>query len=182
MARAPGEAGRRAMPGHGEGDLLAGKDRGGQRSAPWSIGPPAASCCCTCPQGATPTWPAGDAVGDHHPARRPGPHHHRGRGRRKGLPTPASSSRPASRSTATGRTSPGRAARTRTPTGCCASTCPKAPTCRCTPLGSSSHRGQLQQPPRKTLGFRKPWESPPGLLLIPPESALRIRMEEKNSR
>jgi len=33
-------------------------------------------------------------------------------------------------------TSPGRAARTRTPTGCCASTCPKAPTCRCTPQRS----------------------------------------------
>jgi IS30 family transposase len=30
-------------------------------------------------------------------------------------------------------TRPGSADRTRTPTGCCASTCPKAPTCQCTP-------------------------------------------------
>jgi hypothetical protein len=33
-------------------------------------------------------------------------------------------------------TYPGSAARTRTPTACCASTCLKAPTCRCTPPAS----------------------------------------------
>jgi len=67
---------------------------------------------------------ASDAAGDHHPARRPSPHHHLGLGRQKGLPTPTGP-------IATGipvycyrPDKPGRAARTRTPTGCCASTGP----------------------------------------------------------
>jgi IS30 family transposase len=47
--------------------------------------------------------------------------------------TPISPSPPASRSTSVTRSSPGSADRTRTPTACSASTCPKAPTCRCTP-------------------------------------------------
>jgi IS30 family transposase len=34
--------------------------------------------------------------------------------------------------------SPGSAARARTPTGCCGSTCPRAPTCRCTRKKSST--------------------------------------------
>jgi len=47
--------------------------------------------------------------------------------------TPTSPSPLASRSPAAIRTSLGSAGRTRTPTGCCASTCPREPTCRCTP-------------------------------------------------
>jgi transposase, IS30 family len=39
----------------------------------------------------------------------------------------------ASRSTSATRTAPGSADRTRTPTGCCASTCPRAPICRYSP-------------------------------------------------
>jgi len=39
----------------------------------------------------------------------------------------------AATSTSATRTHPGSAAPTRTPTACCASTCPKAPTCHCTP-------------------------------------------------
>ena len=42
------------------------------------------------------------------------------------------------RSTSATRTSPGSAAPTRTPTGCCASTCPKAPTYPCIPRSSPS--------------------------------------------
>ena len=54
---------------------------------------------------------------------------------------------------------PGSAARTRTPTGCSASTCPKAPTCRSTPPRTSpASPRSLNNRPRKTLGFMKPSE------------------------
>ena len=54
------------------------------------------------------------------------------------LPRRSSPSPPASRSTSATRTHPGSADRTRTPTGCCASTCPRAPTCPCTPPPTST--------------------------------------------
>ena len=48
-----------------------------------------------------------------------------------------SRSTPASRSTSAIPTVPGSGARTRTPTACCANTCPKAPTSRSSTLGTS---------------------------------------------
>ena len=73
--------------------------------------------------------------------------------------TPSSPSPPASRSTSATRTSPGSAARTRTPTGCSASTCPKAPTCQSTPPKSIARIARsLNNRPRKTLGYMKPSE------------------------
>jgi IS30 family transposase len=52
-------------------------------------------------------------------------------------PTPTSPPPPTSRSTSATRTSPGSADPTKTPTACYASTCPKAPTYRCTPPPTS---------------------------------------------
>ena len=72
----------------------------------------------------------------------------------------SSRSRPASRSTSPTRTAPGSAARTRTPTACCASTSPRAPTCR---AGAADEieavAAALNSRPRKTLGWKTPAEA-----------------------
>ena len=81
----------------------------GQRSAPWSSGPPATCCCCTCPTAATPPASSG-------PCARPSPPCPRSCAARitwdqgKEMAYHASSpSPPASRSTSATRTSPGSA-------------------------------------------------------------------------
>ena len=55
--------------------------------------------------------------------------------------------------------SPGSAAPTRTPTACCASTSPRAPTCRVHGPEDLDHVAQeLNGRPRKTLGWETPAE------------------------
>ena len=71
---------------------------------------------------------------------------HLGPGHRDGPPPRASPSRSACRSTSATRNRPGSAAATRTPTGCCATTSPRAPTSASTP-GSTSWRSRTSSTP-----------------------------------
>ena len=61
------------------------------------------------------------------------------------------------RSTSATPTAPGSAAATRTPTACCANTCPRAPTSPSTPRPTStSIAHELNDRPRQTLGLEDP--------------------------
>ena len=69
-------------------------------------------------------------------------------------------STPGSRSSSPTRRARGSAARTRTPTACCASTSPKAPTCPDgAPTRSTAVAHTLNTRPRKTLGWKTPAEA-----------------------
>ena len=69
-------------------------------------------------------------------------------------------SRPGCRSTSAIRTARGSAARTRTPTDCCASTSRKAPISpRMAPTNSPPSQHALNARPRKTLGWKTPAEA-----------------------
>ena len=107
--------------------------------------------------------PCDQAISD--AARPAGPHHHLGPGQGDGQPRPLHHRhrhpglllRPAQH--------PGSAAPTRTPTGCCASTCPKAPTCHVhTAARPRRHRPQPQrtatQDPRIHDTLRKTHRAP----------------------
>ena len=91
-----GDADDRAVPGRWGGSLLIGKDRKPALGT-WSSRPPATACRCTCPWVRRLPGRARDKAGDHHRARRPGPHHHLGPGQTKWPTTRASPSPPASR-------------------------------------------------------------------------------------
>ena len=99
------------------------------------------------------------AADDHHAARAAAPVADLGSRQGALRSTRSSRSRPASRSSSPTPTARGSAARTRTPTACCASTSPRAPTCR---AGARRHRGRrhaLNTRPRKTLGWKTPAEA-----------------------
>ncbi len=85
---------------------------------------------------------------------------HLGPGQRDGRPRRVHASRPTWRSTSATRTRRGNAAPTRTPTGCCASTSPRAPTSPCTPQTDLDARRRTSSTadPRKTLDWDTPAE------------------------
>ena len=141
ISQRPAEAADRAVPGHWEGDLIIGT--GARRSAPWSSAPAASPCCCTCRR-ARPYGPAvkngpaldrhgAEAVRDAIAARSATLPEHLRRSLTWDQGTEmAQHARlridTGLQSTSATRTAPGSAAPTRTPTGCCASTSPRAPT------------------------------------------------------
>ena len=77
------------------------------------------------------------------------------------------------KSTSAIRTAHGSAAPTRTPTGCCASTSPKALISACTAPRDCRRSGRPQLPPRKTLDWKTPAEALDHLLLSVEKDALR---------
>ncbi len=124
-----------------------GQERRSARSAPWSSGPPGSSCCCTCPTGRDRRRrPRTRCAGVTSAARRAAPVADLGPGQGNG---------PARHVTVdTGIQvyfcdphSPGSAAPTRTPTACCASTSPRAPTCRVHTAATSKPSPTAQHPP-----------------------------------
>jgi hypothetical protein len=149
ISERPAEAGDRAVSGHWEGDLITGK---GCKSAVGTLAGRTSRYVMLLhlPEGGD-AHLAGQAITalPAEPARTIT--------RDQGIEmaaTPTSPSPPASRSTSAARTHPGSAARTRTPTGCCASTCPKAPTCPCTPPETSP-----ASRPASTAGPARPSDS-----------------------
>ena len=145
------------MPGHWEGDLVFGKAMspvatlverstrylmlvalpGGDHKAD-AVADALAAAVTTLPTqlARSLTWDQG-----HEMAAAPAVHHRR----------------PGSRSTSATRSRPGSAAATRTPTGCCASTCPDDSTSAPSPKADFDAIAlELNERPRQTLGFKTP--------------------------
>jgi IS30 family transposase len=148
----PGEARDRAVPGHGEGDLIIGRDlksavgtryvlllhlRGGRDAHLVQEAMRKAITALPVELARTVTWDQGG----------------------EWPITPISPSRPESRCTSATRTSRGSEDRTRTPRGCCDSTYPRAPTSPFTrPEDLARIAASLNNRPCKTLGFMTPSE------------------------
>ena len=81
----------------------------------------------------------------------------------------------ACRCSSAGRPRPGSAPPTRTRTGCCASTSPRAATCGCTaPGGLAAVAAELNDRPRKTLGWNTPAAAGAALAQHPPSRTRQL--------
>ena len=166
VSERPAEAADRAVPGHWEGDLIAGRGRKSADRHPGRARPPGSRCWCRCPSGKaaeprsrTPLTPVIAGLPD---ALRRSLTWDQGS---EMASTRRSRSPRTARSTSATRTRPGSGAPTRTPTGCCASTSPRAPTCPATARSDlQAVADELNGRPRKTLGWKTPAEAMAALL------------------
>ena len=167
-----GPGGARALGGRPDHRARAASPRSG----PWSSGRPGSPCWSRCRTARPPAAVAdalvpviGGAAGRAAPVADLGP------GQGDDRPPADRGRRRRARSTSATRTHPGSGAATRTPTGCCASTSPRAPTSPPTPQRLQAVADELNGRPRKTLGWKTPAEALAELLDEPGRLTARER-------